>query len=48
MLTMHADHALSLGDAFAASTAIVYKGTLLTGSDVEFDRVRNLKLERIS
>jgi predicted nucleic acid-binding protein len=42
-----ADHALSLADAFAASTAIVYEGTLLTGSDVEFERIKNLKLERV-
>ena len=42
-----ADHALSLADAFAASTALFYKGTLLTGSDIEFERVKNLRLERI-
>ena len=42
-----AGNALSLADAFAASTALLRKGTLLTGSDVEFDRVMNLKVERV-
>jgi len=42
-----AGNALSLADAFAASTAILRKGTLLTGSDVEFDRVKDLKVERV-
>jgi len=42
-----ADNALSLADAFAASTALLRKGTLLTGSDVEFDRVKGLKVERV-
>jgi predicted nucleic acid-binding protein len=42
-----ADHSLSLADAFAACTALSYKATLLTGGDVDFDRVRNLKLERV-
>lgn len=42
-----ADNALSLADAFAASTAFLRKGTLLTGSDVEFDRVKDLKVERV-
>ena len=42
-----ADNALSLADAFAASTALLRKGILLTGSDVEFDRVKNLKVERV-
>jgi predicted nucleic acid-binding protein len=40
--------ALSLADAFAASTALQYGGTLLTGSDIEFERVENLKVERVS
>lgn len=43
-----ADHALSLADAFAASTAILYNATLLTGSDVEFERIKGLKLERVA
>ncbi|MDE1853959.1 MAG: type II toxin-antitoxin system VapC family toxin [Thaumarchaeota archaeon] len=42
-----ADNSLSLADAFAASTALLRKGTLLTGSDVEFDRVKGLKVERV-
>ena len=42
-----ADNSLSLADAFAASTALLRKGILLTGSDVEFDRVKNLKVERV-
>ena len=42
-----ADNAISLADAFAASTALLRKGTLLTGSDVEFDRVKGLKVERV-
>jgi predicted nucleic acid-binding protein len=42
-----AENALSLADAFAASTALVYKGTLLTGSDVEFERVKNIRFERV-
>ncbi len=41
------DNALSLADAFAASTALLRKGTLLTGSDLEFDRVKDLKVERV-
>ena len=45
--TIKADHALSLADAFAAATALVYKGTLVTGSDIEFERIKNLKLERV-
>jgi predicted nucleic acid-binding protein len=42
-----ADHSLSLADAFAASTALSYNATLLTGSDMDFDRIKNLKLERV-
>ena len=42
-----ADNALSLADAFAASTALLRRGILLTGSDVEFDRVKDLKVERV-
>jgi len=43
-----ADNALSLADAFAASTALLRKGILLTGSDIEFEDVKDLKLERVS
>jgi predicted nucleic acid-binding protein len=42
-----ADNALSLADAFAASTALLRKGVLLTGSDIEFERVKGLKVERV-
>lgn len=42
-----AENAISLADAFAASTAIHYKGALLTGSDIEFERVKNLEIERV-
>ena len=38
---------LSLADAFAASTALMHKATLLTGGDIEFDQVRGLKIERV-
>ena len=43
-----ADNALSLADAFAASTALLRKGILVTGSDIEFEDVKDLKLERVS
>ncbi len=43
-----AGHSLSLADAFAAATAVNLKGALVTGSDVEFDLVKNLEIERIS
>lgn len=42
-----AENALSLADAFAASTAFVHKGTLITGSDIEFERVKNLRIEHV-
>ncbi|MDG6916857.1 MAG: PIN domain-containing protein [Nitrososphaerota archaeon] len=42
-----AGNALSLADAFAASTALLHKGTLVTGSDVEFEQVKDLKIERV-
>jgi predicted nucleic acid-binding protein len=44
--TIKAEHALSLADAFAAATALLYRGTLLTGSDTEFEGIKDLKLER--
>lgn len=43
-----AANALSLGDAFSAATALTRRGTLLTGSDIEFERVKGLKIERVS
>ena len=45
--TIKADHALSLADALAAATALRQKATLVTGSDIEFEGVKNLKLERL-
>lgn len=41
------ENALSLADAFAASTALVHGGTLVTGSDIEFEQVKNLKIKRV-
>lgn len=46
--SIKADHSLSLADAFAAATAVRQKATLVTGSDIELERVKNLKLERIA
>jgi predicted nucleic acid-binding protein len=45
--TIKAECTLSLADAFAASTALLQRGTLLTGSDIEFESVKSLKLERV-
>jgi len=45
--TIKAENAVSLADAFAASTAIVHRGVLLTGSDIEFEKVKDLKVERV-
>ena len=42
-----AGHALSLVDALAAATTLRQKATLVTGSDIEFEGVKNLKLERV-
>lgn len=41
------ENALSLADAFAASTALMHGGTLVTGSDIEFEQVKNLKIKRV-
>lgn len=45
--TIKAENSLSIADAFAASTALVYKGTLVTGSDIEFEGVANLQVEHV-
>jgi predicted nucleic acid-binding protein len=45
--TIKSENTLSLADAFAASTALEHKCSLVTGSDVEFERVKNLKVERV-
>jgi predicted nucleic acid-binding protein len=42
-----AGHSLSLADAFAAATAIQLDGKLVTGADVEFDGVKELKVEHL-
>ena len=42
-----AENAVSLGDAFAAATAISLNVSLVTGADVEFSKIKNLKLERV-
>jgi len=41
------ENAVSLADAFAAATAITLKGSLITGADPEFNKIKNLKIERI-
>jgi predicted nucleic acid-binding protein len=45
--TIKSEYALSLADAFAASTAMEHRCALVTGSDVEFEQVKNLKIERV-
>ncbi|MDG6974061.1 MAG: PIN domain-containing protein [Nitrososphaerota archaeon] len=40
-----AGNALSLADAFAVSTALLHKCTLVTGSTVEFEQAKDLKIE---
>jgi len=42
-----AENAVSLADAFAAATAITFKGRLVTGGDIEFNAIKNLKIERV-
>jgi predicted nucleic acid-binding protein len=44
---MKAKHPLSIADAFAAATAITLKAKLVTGSDIEFDHIENLRIERV-
>ena len=40
-------NAVSLADAFAAATAIDLKASLITGGDPDFDKIENLKIERV-
>ncbi len=40
-------HSLSLADAFAAATAMLFKSRLLTGDDPEFKGIEGLHVERI-
>ena len=42
-----AENAVSLADALAAATAITLNGNLITGTDVEFNKIKNLKIERV-
>ena len=42
-----AEHAMSLADAFAAATTLHLGGTLVTGSDIEFDQVSDLSIEHV-
>ncbi|MDG7015978.1 MAG: type II toxin-antitoxin system VapC family toxin [Nitrososphaerota archaeon] len=45
--TIKARKALSLADAFAASTAVGLKATLVTGGDADFDGIEGLTVERV-
>ena len=45
--SIKARHSLSLADAYGAATAITLKATLVTGSDIEFDKVKNLKVQHL-
>ncbi len=40
-------NAVSLADAFAAATAFDLNGSLITGSDRDFDKIKNLKIHRV-
>ncbi|MGI0101453.1 MAG: PIN domain-containing protein [Nitrosotalea sp.] len=40
-------HSLSLADAFAAATAKTLRSKLVTGDDVEFAGIDNLRIERV-
>lgn len=44
---LKAGHSLSLADAFAAATAKVLSSTLVTGSDSEFEKVKEIPIERV-
>ncbi len=45
--SLKAKHAMSLADAFAASTALEFKSRLATGADHEFDEIPGLDIERV-
>lgn len=44
---LKANSSLSLADAFAAATAKSLKSKLVTGPDPEFDKINNIKIERV-
>ncbi|MGI0045725.1 MAG: PIN domain-containing protein [Nitrosotalea sp.] len=44
---LKANHSLSLADAFAAATAKTMRSKLVTGDDVEFAGIDNLRIERV-
>lgn len=44
---LKAERTMSLADAFAAATAMEFKARLVTGSDVDFEGIRGLEVERI-
>jgi len=45
--SLKAEHAMSLADAFAAATALETKSRLVTGADLEFDKIHGLDVQRI-
>ena len=45
--SLKAEHAMSLADSFAASTALELKCRLVTGADREFDGIPGLDVERV-
>ena len=45
--SLKAEHSMSLADAFAASTALELRAKLVTGTDVDFDGVSELQVERV-
>lgn len=46
--SLKAERTMSLADAFAAATAMEFKARLVTGSDVDFEGIHGLEVERIS
>ena len=38
---------VSLADSFAAATAIDLNGSLVTGGDLDFEKINNLKIHRV-
>jgi uncharacterized protein len=45
--SLKAQKAMSLADAFAASTALELGAKLVTGADAEFDGIAGLRVERV-
>jgi len=44
---LKADHAIPLGDAYAAATALSLKAELVCGADSPFDKIAGVRLRRI-